>query len=547
MTIEADDSATSVAVTGRTAAPVAHRIIHGVHFLCGDRIAVLTLEEAMAMLGVAKMIGSRVEEEHFRPERVVELAAFTGRLEAGVRSARKRGVVLEVDRREVSMANLLVTQTRARADLDSRLRFVCTTCHYERLTNPEYQQTKRRNEIMMTLSRSVGVTVFSHGVGTFFMFSSLLALVKLDPDFVCRNCEGTKAMESVIVFCPSCHKQRNEAVLRTCPACGHDFIGDVDVAALWQPRTVIEAPVVEAEKVLEFRLGYAATAIAFTPDGQRLAVVLDRQVAEAWAIGGALALGHKPSRLWSSGEIGPARTMLLAMSGDGEMLAVANKGGPLGAGKVRLLSMANGAQVGRLRKLGHNQLADLDFAPTGRLLAVAMQNGVELWDAARGKKERTLRTLTAVPSVVGFSPDGQRVAADGWANALIWEVSTGKRVHKLPVGSLSDWTDIAWTPDGDCLMAAGIDKVKTCRVSDDSLVDEYGFAASVTCLALSPDGERFAVGCKDKTVRLVDVATGGEPTRIDCGAKVNAVAFSPLGHLAVALEHGAVQLWSQPS
>jgi WD40 repeat protein/serine/threonine protein kinase len=83
----------------------------------------------------------------------------------------------------------------------------------------------------------------------------------------------------------------------------------------------------------------------------------------------------------------------------------------------------------------------------------------------------------------------------------------------------------------------------------------YAHAGSVTCLALSPDGQRLATGSSDKTLKVWDMKTGRElvPLRRELDGTVDCVVFSPDDQrLAAAINHpklreeagpGEIKLW----
>jgi len=67
---------------------------------------------------------------------------------------------------------------------------------------------------------------------------------------------------------------------------------------------------------------------------------------------------------------------------------------------------------------------------------------------------------------------------------------------------------------------------------------------TVLACAVSPDGKQVATGGADKVVRVFDLATGREATRIAVGKKVSGLAFSPDGkRLVTGDSNGIVQTW----
>ena len=72
--------------------------------------------------------------------------------------------------------------------------------------------------------------------------------------------------------------------------------------------------------------------------------------------------------------------------------------------------------------------------------------------------------------------------------------------------------------------------------------------ATVTSLAISPDGDRFATGTEGGTVRLWDSTTLRQsgPTFKLVGT-VRCLAFRPDGRaLAIGLEDGTIPIWEVP-
>ena len=138
-------------------------------------------------------------------------------------------------------------------------------------------------------------------------------------------------------------------------------------------------------------------------------------------------------------------------------------------------------QTGRLLDVltGHEgPVACLDFSPTSSVLASGSWDGtLKLWDVYKNSCTETMEHGCDVLAVA-FRPDGREVvtaATNG--NLHIWEVESGQQVgliegqRDITGGAVSTdkvsaanalrskhFTTVAYTPDGQCVLAAGLSK-----------------------------------------------------------------------------------------
>jgi len=183
----------------------------------------------------------------------------------------------------------------------------------------------------------------------------------------------------------------------------------------------------------------SVTAIALSPDGQKLAVahpgrivLLDAATAE---------IIQKLTRQ-------ETKVDWLSFSDDGRTLATANEDGA-----IQIWDLVNG-QVARTIA-GAGRITALCFAPAGRILASASEDGsVSLWDLQTGALSLQVRKHSAAVNAIAFSAGGNLMATGGDdRTVIIWEVATGKARRTLKGHDLAV-TSLAFSHDAS-LLASG--------------------------------------------------------------------------------------------
>jgi WD40 repeat protein len=326
------------------------------------------------------------------------------------------------------------------------------------------------------------------------------------------------------------------------------------------------------------------TALAFSPDGSRLASVDSAHAIHLWdgqeaKLQGVL-VGHK------------SEVRALAFSRDSETLASAGDdrtvrlwdavlrrplhvAGPQGEDRVYLAISRGGEQLAFAgggtglhiwdihsgRRLEHFEINELTSplagSPDGCWLAGAGPLGeVRLWDAATGKLERTFDGPPGTVSALTFSLDSRMLAAASSENATVWlwDVPTGAPVLVIPVAADGcSVQSLAFHPKGHILAAGGLDWLATsgsdgavclwdvvnrCRVAT------IRFASHA--LAFDPCGRRLASASTENTVFVWDLASQMLAFRVSGhNDRVTAVAYSPNGKwLVSASDDRTISLWT---
>lgn len=124
-----------------------------------------------------------------------------------------------------------------------------------------------------------------------------------------------------------------------------------------------------------------------------------------------------------------------------------------------------GSAMRRIGAVEGHRFGDVAFSPDNRLLAIALNDCVQIYQA------RTLEPLASVNRSndiisVGFSSDGRYLATGGWDgdvwiwDTLTWHEAAGFAAHPdcekcRMTGEFQSLGDIAWSPDGMLMATSG--------------------------------------------------------------------------------------------
>ena len=223
----------------------------------------------------------------------------------------------------------------------------------------------------------------------------------------------------------------------------------------------------------------------------------------------------------------------IAFSPDGQYLAVASSLG------IWLYETATSRPPALLPS--ENPVGGVAFSPDGLTLVSAAYPGeIRLWDLTNG---RTTATLQGFAPIL-FSPDGKTLAfRDGWAIKL-WNVQTETDIATLE-GGINGILSADFSPDGLFLASGGENgqvRLWDLETKEGTLLERY--TREINSLSFSP--RRNAARCRGRAKQsiAVDVATGREILTTGFSSTAFSMRFSPDGRtLAVGLAEGAVELW----
>ncbi len=176
-----------------------------------------------------------------------------------------------------------------------------------------------------------------------------------------------------------------------------------------------------------------------------------------------------------------------------------------------------------------------------------------IWNLADGSLIRTFQCGRDILYDAELSPDGSKIAACGYDKKItIWNVNDGKLLHTLE-GHTGAVYDLAFSPDGRFLVSASADDTcKVWRVDDGERLDTLPqpLEAEYTC-AFSPDGRTIVAAGADKNIRVWRFVSREKPeinpmeiARFAHEGAIVRIAFSPDGSKLVSLaEDRTVKVW----
>ncbi|HUN30399.1 MAG TPA: Hsp70 family protein [Trebonia sp.] len=313
-----------------------------------------------------------------------------------------------------------------------------------------------------------------------------------------------------------------------------------------------QSPDITGEPVMSAHWPAAATAIALSPDGRRLAAVLEHPPGLAvfdTVTGRRLAECQGDDRIsslaWTYGS-GPA---LGASSGDGASHQVRVLDDP-SAASLRLLSAQAAAVL------------DLAYLPGGREVVVLGGDGtLRIVDAASGKTMQEL-PIPGHPEILAVSGDGRRIATGGGdrvqglahvlerapAIADGWEVVLSPRLPpRVRAMSFSgNWLLVAGGGEDEPGYLRALD-VTVARLPDRELSwpPRAGDPARTVIRTMStpPEAALFAV-VTDRLAWIGDPGTGRPLGVIAEPGPVAAAAFSPDGHWLYTAGRDGIRTWA---
>lgn len=190
------------------------------------------------------------------------------------------------------------------------------------------------------------------------------------------------------------------------------------------------------------------------------------------------------------------------------------------------------------------EFRDLAWHPNGYELAIADGEGIGIWNVQNPEEEKRFLGHTAGVNAVIWGLDGRVLAsASDDGTFKIWLFDRDESV--ATVGNFGDRAlRVALSPDGKRVAAGGYDDavVKAWDVATGEQIGEFQISEESGKFVWSPDGTTLAV--PDGSSLQFRNLESGETTTKPISNLVREVVWRPDGELfAVALEYGVVEWW----
>ncbi|KUO10035.1 CHAT domain-containing WD40 repeat protein [Streptomyces sp. DSM 15324] len=269
----------------------------------------------------------------------------------------------------------------------------------------------------------------------------------------------------------------------------------------------------------EIDTGHWVVSLAVQPSG-RLIATGSRKLVRVWDV-----ITGQP--MWQR-RLGGWSTMVnaIAFSPDGDSLAIGSTDN-----LARVWTMTGEAAP---LKFSHGHFVNtVAYHRSGLLLATGSADATAcVWDLGTGSRLLSLQHGRAVKALV-FSPDGRRLLTGSEdEKAYVWDTGTGQQQAQIEHGDFV--LGVAYSPDGRKVATCSQDH--TAQVSDAETwaplfrVEHQG---GLRAVAFSPDSSMLATGSEDGAVRVWRADSGQSLLALTYSRSVNAVAFSPDGRFLV--------------
>jgi len=211
-------------------------------------------------------------------------------------------------------------------------------------------------------------------------------------------------------------------------------------------------------------------------------------------------------------------------------------------GGLTVLQRDTGSTIFRCQAHYGLGLTGLACDPAGERLATCGQDGVvRVWSALTGVPLLALDGGAAWVEQVGWSADGDQLAAAAGKSVRIWD-RQGMLVREYP-NHRATVTDVQWHPRERLLCSTSYGGVTLLDPAEPASVRVFAWQGSSLIARWSPSGRYIATGEQDSTVHFWIVASGKDLQMSGYPLKVRSLAWSGKGRLLATSGSHEVTVW----
>ena len=266
---------------------------------------------------------------------------------------------------------------------------------------------------------------------------------------------------------------------------------------------------------------------------QNVAVSEDNERIATGGVGGQIPIWSFPSgELMRTVQVG-LQASAMAMSPDGRLVASSGnpqKGAPP---QTRIWNLETDDSPVSLPMNSSNRgrIASSLFSADGRMLALKLINGIQVWDVTKRSLIRTFPAGQMRGFPCDFSPDGSRIA---FANTLqgtlrVYEIKTGREIHLIEAHAPGTVTlALDYSPNGRFIASSSSDNsIRVFDAAKGTLLRKfYGDKRSMGTISFSPDSMRIASLSLYYSLQVWDLADAMGPFRTKYN-NVKCIKFHP--------------------
>lgn len=257
-------------------------------------------------------------------------------------------------------------------------------------------------------------------------------------------------------------------------------------------------------------------AIAYSPDGSRIASASEDQSIRIWkAIGGALLNVLE-------GHSGPVHSVVFSSNGSLVASGSSDK-------SIRIWDASSGASI--ISMTGHTDtVISVQFSPDGEsIVSASLDDSVRVWSLFDGTPRNILDWHHGhIRSMSICSLDGEAIFNTQDGSAILWNIQAN-RTRYLSSGETRVVLCSAYSPDGRYIASGSGEGVVYVDDREDQLVATlHGHQGPINGVAFSPTGRYIVSGSEDRTVVVWNVVECRRLLTLRGHLRpVTSVAFSP--------------------